>query len=125
VHGVLRLREAIVRKLPFARRVDESHPAQVGEMTRHGRLWQAENVNDVANAKLARDEDAEDADTRRIGKALEDGVEVIDRRSGEFCGHWCQSFCFIIFANTSIICIGEYDYVNTSNYPILVVSMSE
>ena len=61
-------------------------------MTRHGRLWQVEDVDDVADAEFPRGEDAEDTDARRIRKALEDRVEVIDRRSGEFCCHWCQSF---------------------------------
>jgi len=98
--GVLRLGEAVVREFPFARRLDEPHSAQVGQMARHGRLWQAENVHDVADAELSSGEDAEDANTRRIGETLEDRVEVIDRRRGEFCCHGCHCFPSIIFANT-------------------------
>lgn len=109
MNGVLRLRETIVRKFPFARRVDESHSAQIGQMTRHCGLWQAENVDDIADAELPCGENAENPDAGRISEALEDRIEIIDRRNGEFSCYWCQLLSGIIFANTSIMCEGEYD----------------
>ena len=83
MHCVSRLRQAVVREFPLARRRDEAHAPQVGEVPRDGRLREREDLDDVADAELPRGEHAEDADARRVGEALEDRVEVVDGRGGD------------------------------------------
>lgn len=78
--GVFGGGEPVVRELPLASHLDEAHATQIGQMTRHRRLWQSEDVHHIADAELSGGEDAQDADARRISEALEDGVEILDRR---------------------------------------------
>ena len=47
-------------------------------MTGDRRLRQVEDLDDVADAELAGAEQIENADPRRVGKALEQGVQIID-----------------------------------------------
>ena len=83
MHGVLGLGEAVVRELPLARRLNEPHSAQVRQVARDRGLGQPEDVDDVADAELPSGEHAQDADASRVGKALEDRVEISNGRCGE------------------------------------------
>lgn len=56
----------------------EACPAQVREVTRGGRLWDAERAVNVADADLAAGEQSEDAQPGVVGKCPEEAFEVLD-----------------------------------------------
>jgi len=91
MYGMLRLGQTVVSELKLACRPDESHSPEVGEMPRNRGLREAEDVDDIANAELPRDEQAQDSDARRIGEALEHAVEIVDRRRGDCRSHQLTS----------------------------------
>ena len=88
MYRVTRLSQPVVRELQRARGLDQSHAAQIGEMSRYGGLWQAQDLDQVTDAQLAGDEQVEQPDSRRIGEALEQHIEIIDVDigRGRVCG---------------------------------------
>lgn len=78
VHGMRGRGEPVMRELPFTLRLDEPHAAQVREMTGNCGLGELEDLDDVADAQLARREHAQNANTSRVGKSLEHRVEISD-----------------------------------------------
>ena len=84
---VLGLGEAIVRELRCSRRFHEPHAPQVGEVSGHGGLRKPQDVDEIADTELPGGETAQDVNARRIGEALEDGVEIGNRRWAERAGH--------------------------------------
>ena len=72
--------------LAFASGVHEPGGAQVREMPRRLRLRDAERVVQIAHADLARQQQVEDAQPRRVGERLEEtlqlGKRLIPHRHG-------------------------------------------
>lgn len=83
--------KTIVRELQVAFDFDETHSAQIGEMAGHSRLWKLENLHDIADTELARSKEAQDSDPRRIGKAFEHPIEVMDSRRLDLRGYFAAS----------------------------------
>ena len=76
MNRVYRLREAIARDIPLARRLDEPRSPEIREMPRDRRLRDVEQVDDIADAELASGEDIENAKAHRVGKPPKERVEV-------------------------------------------------
>ncbi len=62
---------------------DKAGGPERAEVSRDGRLWQFEDFDDVTHAELSSGEEAQDAEARRIGEGLEEGVEVRNRWWGD------------------------------------------
>ena len=78
--GVGVIGQAVVNPLALLSRANEACPAQVGEMSRHLRLRQAQALVDVADAGLAGSEQRKDAQACAFAERPEDALEVGDRR---------------------------------------------
>lgn len=88
MHRMRRLREAIVCVLRFPRDFDEAGAPEVGEMARHERLGQLEDVDQVAHAELAGGEQVQDPQPGRVGESAEERFEIGDDRGGERWGQY-------------------------------------
>jgi hypothetical protein len=69
-------RQGVVHPEPFAPRGDEPGAAQVGEVSRGLGLRDLQRVVDVADADLARHQQAQDAESRRVRQRLEQRLEL-------------------------------------------------
>jgi hypothetical protein len=81
-HDVLVV-ERVVHQPAVAPRTHQAHAPQQSELMRHGRLAQAQQRGEIADAQLGARERIEHADTRRIAEHLERLSECGDRRLGE------------------------------------------
>lgn len=82
--------KTVVRKPEVAFYLDETHSAQISQVSGNGRLRQIENLNHIEDTQLACGKETQDSDPRWIGKALEHPVEVVDGRPT--CRHRYLSF---------------------------------
>ena len=87
MHGVLRLGEAVVGVLGSARDLDQATAPQVGEVPGHERLWQVEQLDEVAHAQLPSGEEIQNPQPCRISEPIEQSFEVRDGRSGSNRSH--------------------------------------
>ena len=69
--GERRLGQPIVGELPFSGRFHESCPVEVPEVARDGGLGKPQELDEVADAEFARDEQIQDANPRGICEASE------------------------------------------------------
>ena len=83
--GVSPRRETVVHPQAVPPRSDEASLAEIGEVPRHLRLRQLQALVDVADADLARTEEGEDAESRRVGQRLEHTLEIGKRVRSHMC----------------------------------------
>ena len=83
MHRMRRFGEAIVCVLRLARDVDEAGAPEVGEMARHERLGQLEDVDQVAHTELAGGEQVQNPQPGRVGEPAEERFEIGDDGRGE------------------------------------------
>ena len=76
MNGVRRFRKPVVRVLGLARDFDEASAAQVGEVSRHERLWEVKQLDEIAHAQLAGSEQIQHSETGRVGESAEQSVQV-------------------------------------------------
>ena len=76
--GIGGVDEPVVHPQAVAARVDEARAAQVGQMPRRLWLGNAQALVDVADADLAGEQQAEDAQPCRIAERLEEGRHPVE-----------------------------------------------
>lgn len=83
MHRVRRIGEAIVGELPVARDFHQPRPVEVPKVPGDGRLREVEELDQVTDAQLPRHQEAENTNAGRIGKSLEQEIQISDAGSGE------------------------------------------
>ena len=58
---------------------------EITEVARHFRLRQLEEINEIANAELAGDQQVENPNPCRIGEPAEEEIKICDRIGGRCC----------------------------------------
>ncbi len=69
-----RRRESVVAPHPVAARLDQAGSAQVGQVTRHGRLGQLERRYDVTDADLFFPQQVEQPQPGLVGERAKHGI---------------------------------------------------
>ena len=87
MYGVLWFGEAVVCVLGIARDLDEAAAPQVGEMPRHERLRQVEQLDEITHAQLPGGEEIQNPQPCRISEPAEQRFEVGDGGSGNSRSH--------------------------------------
>ena len=77
--GELRPCQPVVGKLPIPVDLYEPRPVQVAQVARDGRLGCLEEIDQIADAELAGDEQIENPNPGRVGEATEEKIEIGNR----------------------------------------------
>jgi len=73
-----------MRELRIACYVNQARSTQISEVARHGWLWEAEDVDDIADAQLSGGEETQDSDSCGISESFENCIEIADGGRGNY-----------------------------------------